>query len=209
MENILTSLQPASGFKVRGLWAISLGARQLTNRVNHPFSCNPFPFGKSGLASVIYVITKPIHEHSQILPQVVSRTLWITGILFPFLLWVWNSISYEMEKRSHTTLLFTAQSSWPCFRQHTVAGATWSEDQRWQLRQTQIQNLYLLIMLTVHTPIKKLLISLLPPGWLHFTASLKVADRVAGRGMNQIISEETCEWYPRSYSWFMHFCCIH
>lgn len=50
MENILMSLQRASGFKVRGLWAISPGGRQLTNGVNHPFSCNHFPFGKSGRA---------------------------------------------------------------------------------------------------------------------------------------------------------------
>lgn len=98
------------------------------------------------LLAAIYVITKPINEHSKILPPVVSRTLWITGILFPFVHWVWNSISYGL--RDHTQPLFIAQSSCPCFRQHTVAGATWSEDQRRQLRQTQIQNLYLLIMFT-------------------------------------------------------------
>lgn len=37
MENILMSLQLVSGFKVRGLFAIYLGGKDLTNRMNHPF----------------------------------------------------------------------------------------------------------------------------------------------------------------------------
>lgn len=48
-------------------------------------------------------------------------------------------------------------------------------------------------------PITNLLITLLSLGWLHFTATLKVADRLAGRGTNHITSEETCEGYLRSY----------
>jgi len=39
----------------------------------------------------------------------------------------------------------------------------------------------------------QLLITLLSFGWMLFTASLQVADRLAGRGRNQIIREETCE----------------
>lgn len=56
--------------------------------------------GRVDSLAAIYAAANPSEEHARILSPIVSGTLWITGILFPLLYWVWNSISYDL--RDHT-----------------------------------------------------------------------------------------------------------
>lgn len=59
-------------------------------------------------------------------------------------------------------------------------------------------------MILLHTPIMQLLITPFSLSLLHFTASFKASDRLAGRGRNQIIREETWE-ISEIILCFMHF----
>lgn len=152
------------------------------------FTAILFHLRRLDLLAAIYVITNPINEHSQILSPAVSRTLWITGILFPFLHWVWNSISGGLRDHTQPLTSFHCTVIMPMFQTHSNwCNLIWRSEKAAKAdtdpKSASINNAY-----SAHANYEAL-ITLLSLGWLHFIATIKVADRLAGRGIRSSVKK--------------------